>query len=87
MHDGALSQEDRPINSLYHVNYYRSGFFPAGMANANAAANVDVEETTWGDDLNHWEIDGDPNVQFRVKNGWHGPVDPQHDGLTEKTSR
>ena len=82
-----LSETGLPIDTLYHVNYYQSLDPLNGSPVAGAAANVHVTLTPWGAGLDHGTIDGHANVQERIENGFDGPVDPQHDGLTDRVPR
>lgn len=86
-HNGIFSQDEEPPNTQYHVNYFQTHAGLAGVSIPEAEVNVNVNETAWGEDLGHSDIDNDPTVQERIENGYGGPVDPQHDGLTDKTPR
>jgi hypothetical protein len=92
-HDSPGESEERlPPETDYHVNYYETIDFPLdGEAtdtdpnNPNAVIiNVNVNNTTWGANLDHYTIDDDEDhVQARIIDGYDDTTDPQHSGLTD----
>ena len=75
--------------SMYHVNYFQRRWNQAlkGNLTEGLSVNVNVTTTGWGGALGHTTIDNDATVQTRILQGFSGPVDLNHSGLTGLTNR
>lgn len=81
---GIAEENRRPVNSLFHVNYYQTphtwaedrwlGGGPIDPPGANIEVNVSA--TAWGAALTHFDIDDNANVRNGVRNELVNHINP-----------